>query len=244
MITWHHPHVWAKTHANPFRQPPKEEKLRVEGLAKKLMDGTKYVPSTCFAADAFQGFGILGVFRGGKKEEDREMALSFFRTALEGETLIDLGAGGSSSVFAMVEFAAICRVKEYVAVDRHAKYSDALRGSLRDFISMAYPKSDMGISMFDDDMLRHLAYRADNSANILLNGIDGCVIPRDDNTDYITELINQIARVVPNFGIAFGTNSPFLGVLTKLGFLKITELPGHGEIHEEPYFKESILVKP
>jgi hypothetical protein len=227
-----------------FRQPPRNELLLVEGLARKLRQGTAYIPDTSFVADAVHGFGILGVFAKGKKEKDKEMALSFFRTALEGETLIDLGAGPQSSVYAMAEFAAICRVKEYVAVDMYARYADALRNALRDYIRREHPESEMGISMIDDDMLRHLAFRADNSANIALNGIDGCVIPRERHSKYIAELVNQIARVVPHFGIAFGTNSPFLGILTNIGFLKITDLPGHGEVHEDPFFKESVLVKP
>jgi hypothetical protein len=131
-----------------------------------------------------------------------------------------------------------------VAVDRYARYSDALRDSLREYVRREHPVSIMSVSMIDDDMLRHLAFRADGSANIVLNGIDGCVIPKERHGRYIAELINQISRVVPHFGIAFGTNSPYLGVLTNLGFLKITDLPGHGEVRELPNFRESILVKP
>ncbi len=227
-----------------FRQPPQQEKIRIEALARRLEHETKYIPNTSFVADAVHGFGILGVFSRCKSRESREMALSFFKTALEGETLIDLGAGTHSSIYPMAEFAAICGVSEYVAVDKYAQYSEALRLALRDFIRKEYPQSGMGISLVEDDMLRHLAYRADGSANVIMNGIDGCVIPREGNGEYIAELIRQIGRVVPHFGIAFGTNSPFLGVLGTLGFLKITEVPGHGEVRELPNFHESVLVKP
>jgi hypothetical protein len=227
-----------------FRQPSQEEKLRVEGIVRNLEYRTNYVPDTPFAADAVHGFGILGVFSKCIKKENRERSLSFFRTALQGGTLLDLGAGPQASVYAMAGFAAICGANEYVAVDRYARYSEALRSSLADFIRFEYPGSDMGIRLYEEDMLVHLMYRADNSANVLLNGIDGCVIPGGKNGNYIAELINQIARVVPHFGMAFGINSPFLGVLTKAGFLKLTELPGHGEIKELPFFKEAILVKP
>jgi hypothetical protein len=227
-----------------FRQPPQKEKLRVEGLARKLELETKYVPSTSFAADGVHGFGILGVFSESKKRSEREMSLDFFRTALEGETLVDLGAGPQSSVYAMAEFAATCGASEYVAVDRYAAYSDALRDSLGRHIREVFPNSGMGVSMVEEDMLRYLMYLPDGSANIALNGIDGCVLPRGTNDSYIAELINQIARVVPHFGMAFGTNSPFLGILGRLGFLKITEIPGHGEVAEKPCFKEAVLVKP
>ena len=227
-----------------FRQPPRKEKLLVEGLARQLERETKYVPTTPFAADAVHGFGILGVFSRGKKKEERELALEFFRTALRGGTLLDLGAGAGPSVYAMAGFAATCGVSGYVAVDKYAGYSPALERALKKHIRSEHPESSMGIELVPDDMLRHLAYRADGSANVLLNGVDGCVIPREGNRRYLSTLIRQIARVVPHFGIAFGTNSPFLGALSKFGFLKITNLPGHGEISEIPGFKESLLVKP
>lgn len=233
-----------KPPAQTFRQPPKREKLLVEGLARQLERETKYVPTTSFASDAVHGFGILGVFSQGKRREDKEMSLEFFRTALDGSSLIDLGAGPQSSVYAMAEFAAMCGVREYVAVDRYASYSPALEGALARHMKSTRPESGMSVELVNDDMLRHLVYRADESANILLNGIDGCVIPRESNGKYLGELIRQIARVIPHFGIALGTNSPFLGALVRLGFLKITDLPGHGEVRELPGFKESLLVKP
>lgn len=145
---------------------------------------------------------------------------------LRGSRLIDLGAGNSESFTAMAHLAAVLGVREYIAVDKYVDYSSA-EGLLDDFVGRSYP--EMILRAVNEEILLFLAKMEDGSANIAMNSIDRCMLATTNHLVaemYGLELASEIARVVPEGGIAFGVNSPNLERLALFGFRGRFESPG------------------
>jgi hypothetical protein len=68
------------------------------------------------------------------------------------------------------------------------------------------------------DMLEYAIASKDGSANVVMNGIDQSIITSED---YAKALMAEVARLVPEGGVAMGFNSPFLSFLEKYGFEEI-----------------------
>jgi len=132
----------------------------------------------------------------------------FLDGILPGSVLMDLGAGFCSP---MMLFARTYGVGKYVAVDRYCTYPEQ--------------SNDPRIEFVNDDMLRFLILQPAGSGNIVANAIDEIILSSGNSrTDrfYLELLALQMARVVPNGGIAFGFNSIILDVLPEYGFSPVT----------------------
>jgi hypothetical protein len=146
---------------------------------------------------------------------------------LKGERLIDLGAGNSESFTAMAHLAATLGVKEYIAVDKYVDYSRA-EALLDAYVGEGYP--EMILRAVNDEILLFLSKMRDESAHIVMNSIDRCMLVCMEHfldEMYGLELASEIARVVPRGGIAFGVNSPNLERLLRFGFTGRFENPGY-----------------
>ncbi len=138
----------------------------------------------------------------------------FFPKVLGGKKLVDLGAGEPD---VMANFALKCGVSKYVAVDRYWDYSRAVP---------PFPN----VSYVNSDMLRFLAEQRDESTNIVMLAIDNVVLANEHTMTgklYAEKLLEEISRVVPQGGIAFGMNCAILCELTGMGFANIKKIPGH-----------------
>ena len=94
-------------------------------------------------------------------------------------------------------------------------------------------KIDMGIHFVKEDILVFLAHQQDSSASICLSAFDAiCIGNHEMEYYYSRQLVNNIARVVKPEGLAFGVNSPYLGLLPKKAFIVIDEVPGYGKLAE------------
>ncbi len=148
------------------------------------------------------------------------------KNELRGGVLIDLGAGRHESYLTMAHLMASLGAREYIAVDAYTislKAEDRMSGYVRD----ECPDADIVLRAVRDDMLRFLAYLPTGSAHVCMNAIDQSQLITLDpiaQDMYAIELAEQIARVVPLEGVAFGLNSPFLGRLPDYGFEQVLEV--------------------
>ena len=134
-------------------------------------------------------------------------AKRIFHDLLDGKPLIDLGSGkpGSSVVILAHESGA----SKYVGVDKFKIYEEKKIPSKHSEFTEEY---------VPEDMLKYVFHLPDNSANVVINGINYEII---NDGEYIKTLIGEIARIVPPNGVAMGFESPFLQNLREFGFKKI-----------------------
>ncbi|HSB47123.1 MAG TPA: hypothetical protein VLD37_03850 [Candidatus Bilamarchaeum sp.] len=180
------------------------EEMNIDFLADEMASAWKChkPPSTPLASNPLHGSGLLDIIRDS----------CTVRGALGGRMLIDLGAGHP---WMMAVFARSHGVREYVAVDSHFGYSGLIE----------IP----GVSLINSDMLRFMAYMPDSSANVCMNAIDGAVLRHPETVIakmYTLRLMQEIARVVPEGGMAFGFSSPCLNGLGAHGLTRVSSLGG------------------
>jgi hypothetical protein len=132
---------------------------------------------------------------------------AFLQGILPGDGLTDLGAGFCGE---MIRFAQAYDVGAYTAVDRYWEYP----------AKSSIPK----VRFVKDDMLSHLLGQPDGSSHIVMNAIDQLMLRCHDpaiEREYAERLVAEMARVVPDGGIAFGLNSPCLRMLGAHGFRSV-----------------------
>ncbi|MBU0527769.1 hypothetical protein KKE92_04770 [Candidatus Micrarchaeota archaeon] len=143
--------------------------------------------------------------------------------ALKGRRLIDIGAGNSNSFLSMAHLAATLGVSEYVAVDRYVDYTNA-EEVMEKMINPKFP--DILLRAINEDMLQFLFFQPDQSANVCMNSVDRSILASNVRlaTDiYMSDIAQELMRVVPSHGVAFGLNAPALDMLPDFGFTRITE---------------------
>ena len=203
----------------PLRKSPNPSALMHEDLAKGMKEfWSEADPSDCPLAPGL-------VYESGFMRLDNPSQL--LREKLKGRRLVDLGAGNTGSITAMAHLAAALGASEYIAVDAYVNYERA-EGLLDNFVGQSYPQ--MVLRALNDDMLLFLAKLEDGCANVVMNSIDRCMLVAPSHLIaemYGLELASEIARVVPDGGIAFGVNSPNLERLLRFGFRGKIETPGY-----------------
>jgi hypothetical protein len=204
--------------ALPLRRVPEGEMSKKQRLAKELRGFWKYLkPSQCpLAPSLVYGRGFMNY----------EQPSDTLKERLRGRALVDLGAGRDVSFTAMAHFAAAIRASAYVAVDEYADYARA-ESLLYDFVNRTFP--DIALWTINQDLLIFITEMETESANIVMNGIDNCMLngPHWATGFYRMYLTAEIARVVPKGGVAFGMNSPDLHGLVHYGFQERFENPGY-----------------
>ena len=109
----------------------------------------------------------------------------------------------------MMPFATESEISTYVGVDNYCDLSGGY------FTALFKGRNIEGRFHFDD-MLRFLAQQPSESAHVCMNGIDYDIVP---SNRYSSELMVQIARIVPPKGIIFGVDSDLRSRgLESLGF--------------------------
>ncbi len=180
------------------------ERMEIDILAEGMARAWKTQPPPSaqiaqFASHAFSG-KLVPEARGLMSER------------LRGRPLLDLGAADPA---AMMEFASMNGASRYTAVDRYYDYSGMARPGFAELVN--------------DDMLRFVSYQPDGSANVCMNAIDDIVLMSPIEVvelSYIHRLFQEIARVVPPGGMAFGLGSPHLHLLENAGFTRARDVNG------------------
>ncbi len=151
--------------------------------------------------------------------------VELFKTSLSESTLCDLGSAGAK----MDWLASAYNASLYISVD---KFPNGLREvgepidptiarmEIRRVRDMSNTNSD---EKFPDlplptlhiraDMLDFLSRLKNSSANVVINGIDGDIIPPEE---YHQALAVELLRVVKDGGLIFGNNSTCLGILRRM----------------------------
>jgi len=143
------------------------------------------------------------------------------REALKGKRLVDIGAGKSTSFLSMAHLAAILGASEYVAVDKYVDYTNA-EEIMEKVINSKFP--DIVLRAINEDMLEFLLFQPDQSANICMNSVDESILAsniRFATEIYMSDIAQELMRVVPKDGVAFGLNSPALDMLPDFGFTPV-----------------------
>ncbi len=145
------------------------------------------------------------------------------REALRGKRLVDLGAGSINSILSMAHLAASLGASEYVAVDLYVDYTTA-EGVMKSMIQAKFP--NISLRAIDEDMLMFLLFQQDQSANVCINSIDHSILAsnvRLATEIYMSDIAQELMRVVPKDGVAFGLNSPALDMLPDFGFTPLVD---------------------
>ena len=142
-----------------------------------------------------------------------EGAENFFRDLLKNKPLIDLGCGPApeSESGKMESFAQKMGASEYIGVDAFSVDED------KKFVRTG-GKGKFPAEYLKRDMLEYAQSSPENFGNVVMNGIDESIIT---SNEYAKNLMAEIARVVPEGGVAMGFNSPFLSLLEKYGFCEV-----------------------
>jgi len=185
----------------PRREVPFDKKANVE-LLVDIMNRTwddGIPPQTEMARHTVSEVGFYCL---------KERSL-FLENALSGRRLTDLGAGDPVS---MAHFSLTYGASEYVAVDGYRDYTgNGLTGI-------------KGIRLVNADMLSYIFGQPDESTNVVMNAIDACILRCPNaviTAGYYAYLAENIARVVPPGGIAFGMMSPVLEELAGFGMVRL-----------------------
>ncbi len=204
-------------------KPAMQRRKVPEGKARAIAETAKYLsdywgsfkPSSCeLAPDVVY---------------DTEMFFSLknpspvLREALEGRRLIDLGAGNTNSILSMAHLAATLGVSEYVAVDQYVDYTNA-EEVMEKMINSKFP--EIVLRAINEDMLKFLLFQPDQSANVCINSVDRSILASNVRlaTDiYMSDIAQELMRVVPKHGVAFGLNSPALEMLPDFGFTPLVD---------------------
>lgn len=139
---------------------------------------------------------------------------------LRGSDLIDLGAGCS---YDMLKLSAEHAVRRYTAVDIFT--SPFILERRADELARMKQFNDIPTELiqYREDMLRFLSHQDDNSAHIMLNGIDTLLI---DSPDYGRWLVAEIARVTGKNHLALGVQgNDYLDPLTQYSFANQSSYP-------------------
>lgn len=131
--------------------------------------------------------------------------------AINQKRIIDLGCGKHPDMALLI--ALRYGASEFVGVDKFTEFSfrndslDFLVCGHRESILQDYKRRKLRYASVKSDMLLFLSSQPSNSANIILNGIDQCII---SDREYLIELVKEIDRVVGRDHLAFGVDSPYL----------------------------------
>ncbi|MBT5021710.1 hypothetical protein HOK51_08660 [Candidatus Woesearchaeota archaeon] len=155
------------------------------------------------------------------------ISIEFYRKFLKDSTLLDLGCGSEESYSLMISFAALCGVKKYGGINKFDiptnYYSiDQIKNIILEK-KLCNQDQLPEIQFANEDMLKFLSKQENNSANIVMFGIDEIIIPFEFK-EYHQELAKQIAAVIPKRGFAAGSNTPHLQNVEKYGLTRMTEL--------------------
>lgn len=125
------------------------------------------------------------------------------RDALNGEVLVDLGAG---ECFNMAAPLSLYGVSKYLAVNKGdwSKLYDSELETL-EYTRFERDNRSMDIYSTEDDMLNFVARIPDNSVSFMLNGIDSTVL--GGNEEYCRSLTSEIVRATKPGGVVFGSHS-------------------------------------
>ncbi|MEI8270847.1 MAG: hypothetical protein WCG45_05785, partial [bacterium] len=126
-----------------------------------------------------------------------EETSSLLKSRVKDQTLVDLGSG--EEIFSILPWLKEAGISEFVGVDKFPNkdlswYQDKIK------------QNDLNGNYFKDDMLLFLAKLPDESANVMINGIDHTII---SNNEYWEKLKQEIRRVIPKYGVVLGYSSDF-----------------------------------
>ena len=163
-----------------------------------------------------------------------EETLQLFRRAISENILCDLGSAGGRMDYLANAFSAglYIDVDKFPGGHRSTPIDPTLgRAEIREFREFAFDGKGKLEGVLPEihvraDILDFVSRLRDSSVNIMINGIDGEIIP---STEYHELLAKELVRVLKDDGLIFGNNSTCLVFLHRM-ISKDTELQKHFEI--------------
>ncbi len=192
-----------------FSAAPREEVIKEQGLAD-LMHPAAVPTGRVRSFHIEQDKPAVASFR--KLLADDEKLKALFEEKLFDSVLVDLGAG--SRLDGMAALAKELGVRHYVAVDKYCELS--FRAQVCRGLRVSSHEDETGFrkTVVRSDMLSFLKRLKTASCSIAISAIDRIVIP---DASYHQELADEIERVVPGEGLAFGILSePLLRLRSKV----------------------------
>lgn len=169
-----------------------------------------------------------------RQDRLNEETLQLFRRAISGKILCDLGSAGSRMDYLANAFSAglYIDVDKFPGGHRNTPIDPTVgRSEIREFREFTFDGTGKLEGVLPEihvraDMLDFVSRLKDSSVNIMINGIDGEIIP---SAEYHELLAKELLRVLNDDGLIFGNNSSCLVSLHKM-ISKDVELQKHFEI--------------
>jgi hypothetical protein len=140
--------------------------------------------------------------------EDSRMqkkAIAQLEISLKGSYVVDLGCGYNFPISLTLEFLKPFNIAGYVGVDICFGNGNTIINRPIEFPSLALPFSkDFPLAFLKDDMLLFSSTLLDRSVNVLMCGIDNCILR---SHKYLDRLAGHVSRAIKDKGIIFGNNS-------------------------------------